>query len=142
MRRDMIQAGIAYFAIVFAVGFCFGAVRVPLLVPHWGVRAAELAEMPFMLAAIIFSARFAVRHFALAASARVRLPTGLLAFALLVGVELGPGIVFQGRTLAESITQRDPISGSAYFLLLGLFAAMPYILGVSDRLRAMRRVQS
>lgn len=54
--------GSLYFALVFAVGFALGAVRVLWLVPRLGERAAELLEAPFMLAASFFFARWVVRR--------------------------------------------------------------------------------
>lgn len=44
----MIRSAAVYFGIVFGVGFLLGVVRVPLLVPRFGERAAELAEMPWL----------------------------------------------------------------------------------------------
>ena len=34
----------------------------------------------------------------------------------------------QGQSLAQYIASRDPVSGSVYLLMLGLFAAMPLVL--------------
>ena len=46
----IVKFGLAYFLIVFGAGFALAFVRLPLLVPHFGVRTAELMEMPVMLA--------------------------------------------------------------------------------------------
>ncbi|MDQ7010342.1 MAG: hypothetical protein Q9M29_00840, partial [Mariprofundaceae bacterium] len=45
-----LQAGIAYFAMVFAAGFMLGIVRVMLLAPNVGETLAVAIELPIMLA--------------------------------------------------------------------------------------------
>ena len=123
---NSLKASLTYFALVFGTGFLFGIVRVPFLVPRLGVRTAELIEMPFMFLAILFAARYVVRHFALLTSAR--LSTGLIALALLLTAELTLAMVIQRESLAAYIASRDPVSGSVYLLMLGVFALMPRLL--------------
>jgi hypothetical protein len=123
-----IRAGLCYFALVFGAGFLLGAVRIPLLVPRLGERLAELVEMPAMFLVILASARFVARRFALAATASVRLATGILALVLMIAAELFLAAVLQGRTLGEYIATRDPVSGGVYLVMLALFALMPLIL--------------
>ena len=77
--------------------------------PRLGVRTAELIEMPFMFVAIFFAARYVVRRFALVAAARL-------------------ATVLQNQSLAAYIASRDPISGSVYLIMLGVFALMPSLL--------------
>ena len=111
---------------MFGTGFLLGIIRVPFLVPRLGVRTAELIEMPFMFVAILFAARYVVRRFALKSSER--LATGLLALALVLAAELTLATVLQNQSLATYIASRDPISGSVYLLMLGVFALMPNLL--------------
>ncbi len=59
----------SYFVAVFAVGFGLGVLRVTLVVPALGERLAELAEMPFMIAASVFFAWRFVRHWRLGVGA-------------------------------------------------------------------------
>ena len=121
-----LQAGLAYFALVFGTGFLLGAIRVPFLVPRLGMRTAELIEMPFMFLAILYAARYVVRRFALPKPAR--LPTGLIALALLLGAELTLAILIQSQSLADYIAGRDPVSGAVYLAMLGVFALMPTLV--------------
>ncbi|WP_265943675.1 hypothetical protein [Dechloromonas sp. A34] len=123
-----IKAGIAYFGLAFAAGFAMGTVRVLFLVPRLGERLAELLEMPFMLVAIWWAARFVARRFALARVVSVRLTTGLVALILLLGAEILLAAMLQDRSLGDYLASRDPVSGGVYLLMLGLFAAMPLIL--------------
>ena len=94
--------------------------------PRLGVRTAELIEMPFMFVAIFFAARYVVHRFALKSSER--LATGLIALALVVAAELTLATVLQNQSLATYIASRDPVSGSVYLVMLGVFALMPNLL--------------
>jgi hypothetical protein len=60
----VLKAGSLYFALVFAVGFVLGTIRTVWLVPRVGARAAELMEMPIMLAVTIVAARWTVLRLA------------------------------------------------------------------------------
>jgi hypothetical protein len=140
MDRRTVNAGFAYFALVFSAGFLMGSVRVPLLVPRLGTRLAELLEMPVMLLVIVLSARFVVSRFTLPPAARTRMSAGFLALALLVAAELSLAVILQGRSLAQYIASRDPVSGSVYLAMLGLFAAMPLLLARSRTTVPLRRL--
>ena len=139
MTAPAIKAGLAYFALVFGAGFVLGALRVSLLVPRFGERISELAEMPLMLAVIVFAAMFVMKRFAVPLSIPARLGTGLLALALLLAAELLLAVVLQERSLADYIASRDPVSGSVYLAMLRLFALMPVLVartaGAGDRNR-------
>lgn len=128
MTAPAIKAGLAYFALVFGAGFVLGALRVSLVVPRFGERIAELAEMPLMFAVVVFAARFVMRRFAVPLSIPARLGTGLLALSLLLAAELLLAVVLQERSLADYIASRDPVSGSVYLAMLALFALMPVLV--------------
>ena len=123
---NSLKASLTYFALVFGTGFLFGIIRVPFLVPRLGVRTAELIEMPLMFLAILFAARYVVRRFALLTSAR--LATGLIALALLLTAEFTVIVVLSHLSLDTYVSGRDPVSGSVYLLMLGVFALMPRLL--------------
>jgi len=127
--------GIVYFALVFAVGFLLGVVRVLLLEPQIGERWAELAEMPFMLLAIFLAARFVVRRYP-APSRASYLVSGGVALLLLVLVEFTVVLGIRGISIAQYFAERDPIAGGVYVLMLIIFAAMPWLQGGK---RASRR---
>jgi hypothetical protein len=123
-----LKAAVCYFGLVFSTGFVLGSIRVPFLVPRLGVRIAELIEMPFMLLAIVLSARYVARRFALPSTYGIRVSVGLLALALLVAAELLLTVALQRQSIGQYIASRDPVSGTVYLLMLGLFALTPAIL--------------
>ncbi len=121
---QVIRAALIYFALVFATGFALGMFRVPLLVPRLGVRTAELLEMPVMLVAIIFAARYVGRRHRLTVGGAVL--SGCLALVLMLTAELSLALILQDQSLGDYVASRDPVSGSVYLVMLGVFAAMPY----------------
>ena len=125
MTRRTLVAALQYFACVFGAGFALGVIRVSLLVPHLGARWAELLEMPFMAAVVVAAARWIVYRHALPARAGVRLGVGVAALALLMTAEVGLAILLQGASLRDVVANRDPVSGTAYALMLVAFALMP-----------------
>jgi hypothetical protein len=128
MPMRSFKAALLYFALVLGAGFALGSIRVPLLVPRLGERYAELLEMPIMFMAIVLAARHVVRRFALPASLSVRLRVGFAALFMSVLAELLLAALLQGRSVAQYIASRDPVSGSVYLVMLLLFALMPSIL--------------
>lgn len=120
-----LQAGFAYFALVFGAGFVLGAIRVPFLVPRLGERWAELVEMPVMAVVIVVAARWIVRRFSLTLTDARCWITGAVALLLTLSAELLLAVVIAGSSLAAYLAGRDPVSGGVYIALLVVFAAMP-----------------
>ena len=125
---QIIEAAFVYFALVFGLGFLLGAIRVPFIVPRLGRRKAELLEMPFMLVGIILAARFLVKQFVLPNTIFAYLSVGMLALSLLIMAEGLLVICLQKQTIRQYIASRDSISGSAYLVLLIIFALMPLMV--------------
>ena len=119
------KRGILYFTLVFGVGFVLGAVRVFWLVPRVEERVAELIEAPFMLAAILLSARFVVRRLP-SPKPSSHLGSGVFALAILLAVEFTVVLALRGLSMAEYLKTRDPIAGAVYVALLVLFALAPW----------------
>ena len=126
--KQIASAALAYFLLVFGTGFVLGVVRTLWLVPRIGVRDAELAEMPVMLAASWAAALWVTRRFALQPSLSTRLGTGVLALTLTVCAELSLTYWLRGFTLSQYLASRDPVSGTAYLVSLAAFAAMPALV--------------
>lgn len=122
-----IKAAIGYCLLVFSLGFVLALIRIPFLVPRLGERWAELLELPFMVLASYWAARWLVVRLG-PLSWRQRLGMGSLALAVMLCAELGVTLA-RGLSLAEYIAGRDPVSGTAYLLALLCFAAMPLLVG-------------
>ena len=127
-----------YFAIVFGAGFVFGTVRVMWLVPAVGVRMAELTELPLMVAVVVVAARWVNRRFLAKRDQPARLIVGVTALVLLLLAELIVGVIILGLTPRDVFLSRDPVSGTAYYLSLCVFALMPWWLGRAGPTRPRR----
>lgn len=131
----IVKAALVYFALVFAAGFALGVIRVPLLLPRIGERAAELIEAPFMLLAIVLAARHVVARRLADASASVLVAVGALALALLLSVEFSVVLRIRDLSLESYLRGRDPVAGGVYVVLLVVFAAMPLAVASWSRRR-------
>jgi hypothetical protein len=124
---QVLKAGAVYFALVFGTGFALGTIRTLWIVPRLGIRTAELMEAPFMLAAIWLAGGWIERRFSLGKGPANQVAVGVFALALLLAAEITMGIAVQGLSLLKVFTKHDPVSGSVYYALLGVFAAMPWL---------------
>jgi hypothetical protein len=128
-----IAAALLYCAIVFAVGFALGPIRVLWLEPAIGPAAAELCEAPFLLAAMVFASRRvpSVLHL------RRDLPSlalmGLGALAIQEMADLVVGFYLRGIGPAEQLAKFATTAGLIYAILLIAFAAMPLLLNRAAR---------
>jgi hypothetical protein len=123
--RQTLKAGALYFALVFGAGFVLGPVRILWAVPRFGARMAELMETPIMLVVIIVAARWIVRRLALPPTPSSRLGMGCIALALLLVAEFTLVLWLRGMSLSEYFASRDPVSGTVYYVMLGVFAIVP-----------------
>jgi hypothetical protein len=122
---QILKAGLLYFVFVFGAGFVLGTIRTLWIVPRLGARTAELMETPIMFVITVLAARWVVRHLLLPFTLATRLGVGSVALAFLLTVEFTVVLWLRGLTIGEYIRQRDPVAGTVYILMLGVFAAMP-----------------
>jgi hypothetical protein len=118
-----LKAGLAYFAIVFAVGFLLGTFRVVALTPVVGERAAVILELPIMRAISRFSSLWLIARFDVVCRLMPRLVMGGLAFGLLMVGEVGVSTFLLGRSLAEHLASYRNVS-----TILGLFGQLAFAL--------------
>jgi len=126
--KQSLKAAVLYFALVFGAGFVLGPIRVLWVVPRVGTRAAELMEMPIMFAVIVVAARWVVRRLAVPSARADRLAMGAAALALVLLMDFTVVLRLRGMSIEENFAARDPVSGTAYYLLLVLLAAMPSLV--------------
>ena len=123
---QIFRAGFTYFLMVFGAGFSLAFIRIPILVPQFGVRAAELMEAPVMLAVIYWASRHLIcSHPEL--YWRSRLAAGMIALLLFVGAELLVAYALGSRSIDQYIASKDPVSGSVYLASLLAFAVAPAV---------------
>jgi hypothetical protein len=124
----ILKAGLLYFVLVFGAGFVLGTIRTLWIVPRLGTRMAELTETPIMLVITILAARWTVRRLAVPSTPPARLGMGFVALGLLLVVEFTLVLWLRGLTIREYLASRDPVSGTVYYVMLGVFAIMPLVL--------------
>lgn len=117
------SAGLAYWAVVFALGFVLGTIRVLWLAPLVGVVPATLIELPVMLTASWLAAGWLVRRFAIMRGSEA-LVMGGLAFGLLMAAECALAVGLMGQTPAQWLADlRQPhallgLAGQVMFALI------------------------
>lgn len=123
----ILRVAALYFLLVFGAGFILGTGRVLILVPLIGERTAELLEMPLILGVIVATARWVVRH-KLDGRQSSALSVGFIAMGFVLLADLAVGMWLQGMSASDVFLNRDPVSGTAYYAALLLFAVMPAII--------------
>jgi len=125
---SFLKAGIIYFLVTFGAGFVLGPIRILWAVPRLGTRMAELMEAPIMLVVTIVTARLIVRRFALPVKASIRLGMGCVALGFMLIAEFTLVLWLRGLSISEYLASRDPVSGTVYYVMLGVFAIMPLLV--------------
>ena len=125
---EMVKAGVLYFALVFGAGFVLGPIRIVWAVPRFGARMAELMEMPIMFVVIVIAAWWTVRRLAVPSTLFSRIGMGGIALGLLLVAEFGLVLWLRGLSISDYLATRDPVSGTAYYVMLAVFAIMPLLV--------------
>jgi len=118
-----VQAGLAYWAVIFALGFALGTLRVVWLAPLVGVLPATALELPVMLTASWLAAGRLVRGCGIVQGAEA-LAMGLLAFVLLMAAEAALAALLAGQRPAQWLAGlAEPhallgLAGQAVFALI------------------------
>jgi hypothetical protein len=123
----IIAAAFLYFLIVFAVGFLLGPVRVFWLEPKLGETRAVLCEAPFLLIAIVLTARWLPSALGLRMDIVSLAGMGLGALVFLQIAEFGLGRLLRGMTLQQQFARLTRPAGLIYIAIVVVFAAMPIL---------------
>jgi hypothetical protein len=89
---------------------------------------AELLEMPIMLMVTIGAARWVVKRLAVPSRLSIRLGMGCLALGLLLLAEFKLVLGLRGLSISQYLASRDPVSGTVYYIMLGVFAFVPLLV--------------
>lgn len=117
-----------YFSLVFAAGFALGPIRLFWAVPRFGTRTAELMELPIMLAVTVLAARWVIGKLKVPPEPSARLRMGGIAFVLMLVAEFAFVLRLRNLSISEYLATRDPVSGTAYYMMLLVFALMPLLV--------------
>ena len=124
----VLRAASIYFLLIFGAGFLLGPVRILWAVPRFGTRTAELMELPIMLVVTVVAARWVVRRLAVPSAPASRLGMGCTALALLLAAEFALVLPLRGLSIDEYMASRDAVSGTAYYVMLGVVAIVPLLV--------------
>jgi len=125
---QVVKAGVLYFALVFGAGFLLGTIRTLWAVPRFGTRIAELMEMPLILIVTIVAARWTLVHLSVPSVSSARLGMGCIALILMLVAEFGFVLWIRGLSIRQYFATRDPVSGTMYYVMLAVFAALPLLV--------------
>ena len=125
---QILKAGVLYFVLVFGAGFGLGPICIMWVVPRLGTRMAELMEAPIMFGVTIIAARWIVRRLAVPSTLSSRLGMGGIALGMLLVAEFTFVLWLRNISISEYLAARDPVSGTVYYAMLGVFALMPLLV--------------
>ena len=128
LPMQILKAGLLYFALVFGAGFLLGPIRILWVVPRFGTRIGELMEAPIMFVVILIAAGWIVGRLAIPSTSSRRLGMGCIALGFLLAAEFSLVLWLRGLSIRDYLATRDPVSGIVYYLMLGVFAIMPFLV--------------
>lgn len=129
----LVPAVLAYFGLVFAAGFIFGALRVSLIEPRVGRLVATLIEGPLLILVTVAAARRVISYFELSGHRLALAGVGCLAVSLVFCADFGVGLLLRQMSFGEHWTYLLTPSGLVYLLLLAVFSAMPLLSDLWQR---------
>ena len=121
-QASVVRLALRYFLLVFLAGFVLGPVRVLLVEPAVGRRAAVLFEIPLMIAVILYTAHRMVRGPAAHCSGGQCIAWGGLAAGMVIAADWVVGLL-RGMPFREILTHGDGVAATAYYssvLIVGL----------------------
>lgn len=120
----VLRHALIYLAAIFALGFVLGTARTLWLAPAVGPLAAVGLELPVMLGASWWLARQLAARRPLP-SRRAALLAGLIAFVLLMALELALGMTLFGQSAQAWLAALATAPGALGLAGQALFALLP-----------------
>ena len=120
-------AGALWFAMMFALGFLLGPIRIFVLEPAFGATPAVLAESLPMLAVMILLVPWVARICAVPAKIGARLRMGGTGLVLLLLAETAMAALLRGQGIGFWLVRAQTPDGWVYFTLLAAFALIPLL---------------
>lgn len=127
-RSRILATSAIYFLLVFAVGLVLGPIRVLWLEPVLGRTIAVLCETPFLIAAMVFAARWTPRWTKLTGGWPSYAAVGFIALVLQQLADLAVGFGLRGMTLNDQLAFFATPPGYIYAADLVLFAVAPILM--------------
>jgi len=81
-----------------------------------------------MFVVILVAAGWIVRRLAVPSTPSSRLGRGCVALGLMLVAEFTLVLWLRGLSISEYLASRDPVSGTVYYVMLGVFAVMPLLV--------------
>ncbi len=128
-----LRAGLAYAAVMFAIGFVLGTFRILIVVPRLGPLAAALMELPVMLALSWLICGRLIARFGVPVRPDVRLVMGAAAFAALMAFEWIMGMTLFRESGAQILASYGTAAGAIGLAGQLAFAAMPLAQGIAHK---------
>jgi hypothetical protein len=125
--RTASRAGIAYTLVVFVFAFAVGVIRVTLIAPRLGALLAVILEGPIVLAVSWRVSGWCNRHFKVSCDPHARVLMGVVAFSVLMLLELGVSVVAFGETLEHYFAKYASTPGVVGLAMQGGFATIPWV---------------
>jgi hypothetical protein len=118
-------AACLYVLLTYAAGFALGTLRVMIIEPRVGAVYAVVIEAPFILMAMWFSSRRALKKVQPSQRISSYLAVGGMAFVFLHLLEVLGGMFLRGQSITAYFTHYTTPEGLMFFALASVFALMP-----------------
>jgi len=125
--RIAILAGVVYTLIVFVIAFAVGTIRVTLVAPRLGALVAVIIEAPIVLAASWGVSLWCNRRFNVSRDHDTRVMMGVVAFSVLMVLELSVSVWVFGETLEHCFAKYGTMPGAIGLTMQLCFATVPRI---------------
>jgi len=126
-----LMAAALYFALVFAAGMLLGPIRALWIEPKTGAAIAVLSEAPFMLAVMLWAARWVPQTAGITSNVSSLLLMGVIALVFQQIADFLLSVRLRGITAKQQLAYCGTKAGLVYAILLILFAIMPLIANLA-----------